>query len=164
MRFCTAVGQASSQTARGIGPSTMDRSRTGLAVRLLATLGVEAPRPRECRKDSEHAQQARGPGGPLRDDVWCGHVVTSVKSPQSSSVRGLAPQPATALEQARVSHARHVLGERSRGTTPAKLGPERWLDALPGLVRGPEIVAERLDHVIGCYADVRGSLLDHLQH
>src|SRR5207247_5931300 len=137
MRFCTAVGQASSQTARGIGPSTMDRSRTELAVRLLATLGVEAPRTRargrhvqpdeaadrgagldetECRKDSEHAQQARGPGGPLHDDVWCGHVVTSVKSPQSSSVRGLAPQPAAALQQTRVSQMLRVRGKDRKST------------------------------------------------
>src|SRR5438132_4878268 len=37
MRFCTAVGQASSHTARGIGPSTMERSsclagRVGIAM------------------------------------------------------------------------------------------------------------------------------------
>src|SRR5260370_30461174 len=39
MRFCSMVGQASIQTAWGIGPSTMERSRG-----LLAPLGIEAPR------------------------------------------------------------------------------------------------------------------------
>src|SRR5439155_4481183 len=31
------------------------------------------------------------------------------------------------------------------------------------LVVTPEAIAERLDDVISCYADVRGPLLDHLQ-
>ncbi len=45
-----------------------------------------------------------------------------------------------------------------------ELREERALDAGPGLVPGPEAVAERLDHVIGRHADMRGPRLDHLEH
>ena len=38
------------------------------------------------------------------------------------------------------------------------------LDAVAGLVAGPEPVAERFDDVVGRDADVRRSRLDHLQH
>src|SRR2546430_3187334 len=38
------------------------------------------------------------------------------------------------------------------------------LDPLPRLVPGPEGVAEGLDDVVGRHAEVRSSLLDHLQH
>src|SRR6266516_5206859 len=41
MRFCSIVGQASIQTARASGPSTMDRSSG-----LLPPLGIQAPWPR----------------------------------------------------------------------------------------------------------------------
>src|SRR5437773_12058897 len=43
MRFCSIVGQASIQTARASGPSTMERSSG-----LLPPLGIQAPRPRPC--------------------------------------------------------------------------------------------------------------------
>ena len=45
-----------------------------------------------------------------------------------------------------------------------KLRPQRGLDAVAGLVAGPEVVAERLDDVIGRDADVRGAAFDHLEH
>ena len=45
-----------------------------------------------------------------------------------------------------------------------ELRPQRRLDALPGLVARPELVAERLDHVVGGNADVGRALLDHLEH
>ena len=45
-----------------------------------------------------------------------------------------------------------------------ELREQRRLDAGAGLVAGPEAVAKRLDDVIGRDADVRRSLLDHLQH
>ncbi len=45
-----------------------------------------------------------------------------------------------------------------------ELSPQRRLDSLAGLVIGPQVVAERFDHVIGRDADMRGALLDHLQH
>ena len=45
-----------------------------------------------------------------------------------------------------------------------ELRPQRGLDALAGLVAGPQLVAERLDDVIGRDADVRAAALDHLQH
>src|SRR6266550_5418452 len=41
MRFCSMVGQASIQTARASGPSTMERSSG-----LLPALGIQAPGPR----------------------------------------------------------------------------------------------------------------------
>src|SRR5439155_1089648 len=44
-----------------------------------------------------------------------------------------------------------------------ELREERALHAIPGLVAGPELVAKRLDDVVGRDAEVRGSLLDHLQ-
>ena len=45
-----------------------------------------------------------------------------------------------------------------------ELREQRRLDALAGLVARPEVVAERLDDVIGRDADVRRALLQHLQH
>src|SRR2546427_507227 len=45
-----------------------------------------------------------------------------------------------------------------------ELREQRGLDALPGLVVGPEVVAERLDDVIGRHTDVSRSGLDHLQY
>src|SRR2546425_1254232 len=87
MRFCSMVGQAISQTARAIGPSTMERSR-GLAERvamvmesgrLFPPLGVEAPRPEveirhghlagQQKRDwaSEEAEEEQGPAERLED-------------------------------------------------------------------------------------------------
>src|SRR5882762_10891940 len=48
MRFCSIVGQASIQTARGSGPSTMERSRG-----LLPPLGIQAPRSRAGGREVE---------------------------------------------------------------------------------------------------------------
>ena len=45
-----------------------------------------------------------------------------------------------------------------------ELGAQRGIHAGPGLVAGPEVVAEGLDHVIGRDADVRRAALDQLQH
>src|SRR5207249_1372641 len=45
-----------------------------------------------------------------------------------------------------------------------KLGQERAIDALAGLVIGPEIIPEGLDDVVGGDTEVGGPLLDHLQH
>ena len=45
-----------------------------------------------------------------------------------------------------------------------ELRAQRRLDAAAGLVAGPEIVAKRLDHVVGGDADVRRALLDDLEH
>src|SRR5437764_13962040 len=45
-----------------------------------------------------------------------------------------------------------------------KLRQQVGLDSFAGLVVGPEIVAERLDDVIGGDTDVRRTGLDHLQH
>ena len=45
-----------------------------------------------------------------------------------------------------------------------ELGAERALDAGAGLVAGPEVVAERLDHVVGGDAEMGGAALDDLQH
>jgi hypothetical protein len=56
------------------------------------------------------------------------------------------------------SHGGERLFER------VELREQRPLDALRRLVARPEAVSERLDDVIGRHADVRGSLLDHLQH
>src|SRR3989449_551465 len=44
-----------------------------------------------------------------------------------------------------------------------ELRAQGGLDAVPGLVAGPEPVAEGLDDVIGRHSDVGGALLDHLQ-
>ena len=56
----------------------------------------------------------------------------------------------------RHAHRRERLFER------VELRPQRRLDAFAGLVAGPEIVAERLDDVIGGHADVRRPVLEHL--
>ena len=53
---------------------------------------------------------------------------------------------------------------RERALERMELRPQRRLDALARLVAGPQCVAERFDHVIGRDAEVRGVLLDHLQH
>ena len=58
----------------------------------------------------------------------------------------------------RDAHARERFLERM------ELRQQRGLDAVAGLVAGPQAVAERLDDVIGRDADVRGAFLDHLQH
>ena len=44
-----------------------------------------------------------------------------------------------------------------------KLRPQRRIDAVAGLVAGPELVTERLDDMVGGNAKMRGALLDHLQ-
>ena len=44
-----------------------------------------------------------------------------------------------------------------------ELRQQRRVDALPGLVARPQVVAERLDHVVGGDADVRRARLEHLQ-
>src|SRR3954454_11045867 len=41
---------------------------------------------------------------------------------------------------------------------------EGTLDALASLVVWPELVPERLDHVVGRHAEVRRTTLDHLEH
>src|SRR5438093_9625113 len=57
MRFWSMVGQASIQTARASGPSTMDRSSG-----LLPPLGIQTPRPRPGGGEIEpdEAEQDRG--------------------------------------------------------------------------------------------------------
>ncbi len=45
-----------------------------------------------------------------------------------------------------------------------ELREQRRLDAGAGLVARPQPVAKGLDDVVGGHADVRGALLDHLQH
>ena len=45
-----------------------------------------------------------------------------------------------------------------------ELREEGWLDAGRGLAARPELVAERLDDVVGGDADVALALLDHLEH
>src|SRR6266516_2409076 len=54
MRFCSIVGQASIQTARASGPSTMERS-SGLP----PPLGIQAPRPRARGRDVEPDEAAQ---------------------------------------------------------------------------------------------------------
>ena len=58
----------------------------------------------------------------------------------------------------RDAHRRERLLER------LELRAQCGVDALAGLVAGPQIVAERLDDVVGRDADVRRARLDHLQH
>ena len=53
---------------------------------------------------------------------------------------------------------------RERVLERLELGEQRAVDAGAGLVARPEVVAERLDHVIGRDADVRRAGLEHLQH
>lgn len=45
-----------------------------------------------------------------------------------------------------------------------ELSKQRGLDAFAGLVAGPQLVAERLDDMIGGDAQVRGAALDGLEH
>ena len=45
-----------------------------------------------------------------------------------------------------------------------ELREQRRLDAFAGLVVRPEFVAKRFDDVVGGDADMRGALLEHLQH
>ena len=56
------------------------------------------------------------------------------------------------------SHGRERLLER------LELREQRRVDARARLVPGPQVVAERLDHVVGRDADVRRAALEHLQH
>src|SRR6267378_3082659 len=60
MRFCSIVGQASIQTARASGPSTMDRSSG-----LLPPLGIQAPWPRPGGGDIEPNKTEQDGGMPL---------------------------------------------------------------------------------------------------
>jgi hypothetical protein len=45
-----------------------------------------------------------------------------------------------------------------------KLRQQRFIDAIAGLVAGPQIVTKRLDHVIRGDAEMGGPALDHLEH
>ena len=51
-----------------------------------------------------------------------------------------------------------------RGLERMELIPQRRVDAVAGLVAGPELVAERLDDVVGGDSDVGRALLEHAQH
>ena len=73
-----------------------------------------------------------------------------------------AGQPVVGLELDHGPH-RHA-HRRERFLERVKLREQRGLHALGRLVPGPQAVAERLDHMIGGDADMRGALLDHLQH
>ncbi len=44
-----------------------------------------------------------------------------------------------------------------------RLGPEIRVDALAGLVARPQVVAERLDHVVRCHADVRRAVAEQAE-
>src|SRR5690606_39275641 len=46
----------------------------------------------------------------------------------------------------------------------AELGEQVLVDPRAVLVGGPQVVAERLDDVVGGHADVGGTLLDHGEH
>src|SRR5256885_8819876 len=60
MRFWSIVGQASIQTARASGPSTMERSSG-----LLPPLGIQAPWPRPGGGDVEPNEAEQDGGMPL---------------------------------------------------------------------------------------------------
>src|SRR5260370_8075858 len=60
MRCCSMVGQASIQTARASGPSTIDRSSG-----LLPPLGIQAPWPRPGGGDIEPNKAEHDGGMPL---------------------------------------------------------------------------------------------------
>src|SRR5882724_4121231 len=70
MRFCSIVGQASIQTARASGPSTMERSSG-----LLPALGIQAPGPRPRGGEVEPGKAEQDGGMPLVEDrpkaIWC---------------------------------------------------------------------------------------------
>ncbi|MER8766647.1 hypothetical protein NKH67_31060 [Mesorhizobium sp. M0968] len=58
----------------------------------------------------------------------------------------------------RHSHPRQGFLER------VKLREQCRLDAIPGLVAGPELISKRFDYMIGSHPNVCGAILDHLQH
>ncbi|TIM63371.1 MAG: hypothetical protein E5Y60_25400, partial [Mesorhizobium sp.] len=45
-----------------------------------------------------------------------------------------------------------------------ELGEQCRLDAIAGLVAGPELISERFDYMVGGHPNMRGAILDHLQH
>src|SRR5436309_7104906 len=83
MRFCSIVGQASIQTARASGPSTMERSRS-----LPPPLGIQAPRPRARGRDVEPNEAVDHGGRALIED--CPEAVRPV--PDEIGDRHLAGQ------------------------------------------------------------------------
>src|SRR6266571_2047778 len=101
MRFCSIVGQASIQTARASGPSTMERS-SGLP----PPLGIQAPRPRARGRDVEPDEAAQ-----RREDAVVGD--------------GPEPQRSRELE---VGH-RHLAGEH-KGDRTCEQAEEREGDEL----------------------------------
>ena len=58
----------------------------------------------------------------------------------------------------------HDAHRRQRLLERVELRPQRGVDAGPGLVAVPQLVAERLDDVVRGHADVRRPGLDHLQN
>src|SRR5207245_9067980 len=90
--------------------------------------------------------------------------LTAALSPRRSSRRAGPPGGEALVRLAldhwphRDAHGRECFLER------VELRPQRGLDACSGLIARPPIVAERFDDVIGRYAEVRGSLFDHLQN
>src|SRR5881409_2725080 len=83
IRFCSIVGQASIQTARASGPSTMERSRG-----LPPPLGIQAPRPRTRGRDVEPNEAVDHGGRALIED--CPEAVRPV--PDEIGDRHLAGQ------------------------------------------------------------------------
>ena len=64
-----------------------------------------------------------------------------------------------------LDHGPHHDPERDQGLLERPgLRPQIRVDAVPGLVARPQVVAERLDHMVGGDAHVRRALAQELQH
>src|SRR6266404_817957 len=150
MRFCSMVGQASIQTARASGPSTIERSSG-----LLPALGIQAPGPRPGGGDiepnkAEHdggmplvdAEQVRLPRRPFKEETWCGH---DTRLTFFSEVKGIRP-PVDSHEPPRISiNPTMDVGPRcsSSTTTPSSTATSGLMYVMTLARLGPASVMSR---------------------
>ena len=105
----------------------------------------------------------RSPRDALRE-VLVGRPDADLVDARRPRRRSAPRRPARRRPRARPSARRRTPIAASASSSGSNCGSQGGIDALAGLVARPEVVAERLDHVVGRDADVRRAALDHLEH
>ena len=111
-----------------------------------------------CGRSAPRGRRARTARGPCRASRC-----RPSRTRSSSAAMRAAEASASSASSSTIGQTATPIA-RERFLQRVELREQRRLDAVAGLVAGPEVVAKRLDDVIGRDADVRRALLDHLQH
>ena len=151
-RGCPGSRRRSRRPARGSPGSAQARRRTSHA--RPRRCGSCSPRRSTCTTRSPRTHCARSLSGVQMQT--CSTLVVSGGDARGGRERVVGLELDHRPD--RDAHRRERVLERM------ELRAQRRVDAVAGLVAGPEVVAERLDDVVGRDADVRRARLDHLQH